>query len=154
MAGGGFYSEMKKVVDRLDTNDLDCYYATATDGSALEGFPPEKCIFISKTTHFSTRSFLARVRDFFRSTMDAYGLISRLKPDVIVGVSTSMLVPLFLCSLGSGSKRIFIESLTRVEDLSRTGKIVYRFRLSSRFYVQWPNLAEKYPRCVYEGKVL
>lgn len=46
---------------------------------------------------------------------------------------------------------IYIESFCRVKTLSLTGRIIYHLRLADRFFVQWPSLAKRYPRCSYEG---
>ena len=41
-------------------------------------------------------------------------------------------------------KVIFVESMARVEDLSLSGKIAYRF--ADVFVVYWESLARKYPK--------
>ncbi|KAJ1666398.1 metalloprotease [Coemansia sp. RSA 1813] len=62
---------------------------------------------------------------------------------VIVGVAA--FVPRIL-----GIKHIpiiYVESFARVRTLSVSGKIMYL--LADRFVVQWPHLADKYPRAEY-----
>ncbi|RUP51027.1 hypothetical protein BC936DRAFT_136597 [Jimgerdemannia flammicorona] len=44
---------------------------------------------------------------------------------------------------------IYVESFARVNSLSLTGKLLYRF--VDRFLVQWQALANKYPRAEYRG---
>ncbi|KAJ3193956.1 UDP-N-acetylglucosamine transferase subunit [Irineochytrium annulatum] len=47
---------------------------------------------------------------------------------------------------------IFIESFTRVEELSLSGKLVYS--IADRFIVPWEKLKIKYPRAEYIGQIL
>ena len=46
-------------------------------------------------------------------------------------------------------KVIYVESYTRLKDLSLSGKIIYP--LADLFVVQWKQLAHKYPKAVYGG---
>ena len=155
LAGGGFLGQMKQIMKNLDCDDSGIHYVTAEDStSILRSLESDKCFVMPKTTHFSTRNPFIRVKDFFRSLIKAYSIINEIKPDFIISVGSSMAIPLFLCSIKYQSKKIFIESLTRVNDLSRTGKIIYNFNLSDKFYVQWPELSQVYPKSVYRGKVL
>ncbi len=88
------------------------------------------------------------------SVIEAFQLIRRLRPSAILALAHSNAVPLFLAAKVWGIKCVFVESLTRVEDLSVTGRIIYHLRLAKRMYVQWPQLREKYAKCVYAGAVL
>lgn len=155
LAGGGFLGQMKQIMKNLDCHDDRIHYVTAEDStSILHKFDSEKCFVMPKTTHFSTRNPFVRVKDFFRSLIKAYSIINEVKPEFIISVGSSMAIPIFLCSIKYQSKKVFIESLTRVNDLSRTGKIIYKLNLSDKFYVQWPELHQAYPKSVYRGKVL
>ena len=64
----------------------------------------------------------------------------------MIGVGCSHAVPMFLAGMVLQRKNVFIESITRVNDLSNTGKLVYRMQLSQLFFVQWPGLNTLYPR--------
>ena len=46
---------------------------------------------------------------------------------------------------------VFVESFCRVKSLSLSGRLLYL--LVDRFVVQWPQLAERYPRAEYLGKI-
>ena len=45
----------------------------------------------------------------------------------------------------------FVESFCRVESLSLTGRIMYW--VAHRFFVHWPELARRYPRAEYLGRI-
>ncbi|XP_028666947.1 UDP-N-acetylglucosamine transferase subunit ALG14 homolog isoform X1 [Erpetoichthys calabaricus] len=85
-------------------------------------------------------------------------LVFTLKPDLILCNGPGTCVPLCVSALllgVLGIKRIlivYVESICRVETLSLSGKILYY--LSDYFFVQWPNLKEKYPRSIYLGRVV
>ena len=46
---------------------------------------------------------------------------------------------------------IFVESFCRVKSLSLSGQLLYP--IVDSFVVQWPQLAERYPRAEYLGKI-
>ncbi len=70
------------------------------------------------------------------------------RPDVIVCTGVLATVPLCLVCKLFGKKLIFIESYAKVKTPTLTGKLLYPF--ADRFYVQWQELLEFYPkaRCV------
>jgi UDP-N-acetylglucosamine:LPS N-acetylglucosamine transferase len=79
-----------------------------------------------------------------------YLLISQ--PDVIISCGTGMTVPVFYSARSIGIPTVFIESMSRVETLSQTGRILHG--KVSLFMVQWERLAEKIPGVVYGGQLL
>ena len=48
-------------------------------------------------------------------------------------------------------KTIYIESMAKVKELSKTGKFVYN--KVDKFYVQWEDLCKKYEKCEYIGRL-
>ena len=91
---------------------------------------------------------------FAASFVEGFRLVRRLRPHAILAVGHPAAVPLFLAAKFWRARTVFVESLTRVHDLSVTGRIVYRLGLAQRMYVQWPRLHERYARCTYAGSVL
>lgn len=79
-------------------------------------------------------------------------VIIKFNPNTIV--STGAQVGGIMCFLGKifGKKVIYIESLAKVTSLSITGKNVYLF--ADKFYVQWENLAKKYKKAEYIGRLM
>ena len=75
-----------------------------------------------------------------------------LRPDVVISCGTGMTVPVFLSARTLGIPTVFIESMSRVQTLSKTGRILLgRVNL---FMVQWKELAERIPTVVYGGQLL
>ena len=92
--------------------------------------------------------------NFIKNKIESFNLIRKLKPDLII--STGAGTALYSCIYGKmfGSKLVFIETISRVEDLSLTGKIIYYFGIADRFLIQWPKLKKNYPRAEYWGRVI
>jgi UDP-N-acetylglucosamine:LPS N-acetylglucosamine transferase len=81
-------------------------------------------------------------------------LIRRLRPDAVLALGTAVAVPLFAAAKLLRVRCVFIETVTRVQRLSRTGRLLHRWCLSDRLYVQWPKLADAYPGSRFAGAVL
>lgn len=86
-----------------------------------------------------------------RSILKSFITIMNSKSVGIVSAGPGLAVPLFLWASIFRKKRIFIESWSRVTTKSTTGKICYY--LSDLFFVQWPELTERYPKSIYAGRL-
>jgi UDP-N-acetylglucosamine:LPS N-acetylglucosamine transferase len=71
-----------------------------------------------------------------------------------VVISTGAAVGCIVCFLGKllGAKVIWIDSITNVERISLSGRMV-RY-IADLFFVQWPELAEEYKNVEYIGQVI
>lgn len=76
----------------------------------------------------------------------------RERPDVVI--STGAAAGCLLCLLGKmlGAKVVWIDSITNVERISLSGRMVRR--VADLFLVQWPDLARKYDGVEYRGSVI
>ena len=81
------------------------------------------------------------------------GILKHYRPTITIGLGANDCLPLAISARLTGTPFVFIESITRVADLSITGKILYHSRLTKRFYVQWRGLESRYPRTIYKGIV-
>jgi len=81
----------------------------------------------------------------------AVKVLSREKPQVIISTGAGVAIPFLYFGRLAGAETIYIESLTRITDLSLTGRLVYP--IVHRFFVQWPELAGRYRRARYRGRV-
>jgi len=80
-------------------------------------------------------------------------ILLREKPQLIVSTGSEIAIPAFYLAKILRIKTIFIESWTRVNRPTGTGKIVYP--LSDLFLVQWERLLSKYgKKARYEGAIL
>jgi UDP-N-acetylglucosamine:LPS N-acetylglucosamine transferase len=74
------------------------------------------------------------------------------KPVAVVSCGTGLTVPVFYAARLLRVKTVFIESLSRVESLSITGRLLHG--KTDLFLVQWSSLAESVPEAVYGGQLL
>ncbi len=75
-----------------------------------------------------------------------------LRPAVAISCGTGLTVPIFYAARTLGVKTVFIESMSRVETLSITGRIL--LGKTDLFFVQWPTLAKRTPGAIYGGQLL
>lgn len=104
------------------------------------------------------QSWSSSVLTTLHSMFYSFPLAFRLQPDVVLCNGPGTCVPICISALLLKMLRlkrltvVYVESICRVENLSLTGKILYRF--SDHFIVQWPALKEKYPKSVYLGRIV
>ena len=82
--------------------------------------------------------------NFCKNLFLSWRLIRKNRPDVIISTGAGVAVPFLILGKLLGSKTVFIESVTRVNNLSLSAKIVLPFL--NVLYVQWPQLQVRYPQ--------
>ncbi|MBU5687913.1 MAG: PssD/Cps14F family polysaccharide biosynthesis glycosyltransferase [Candidatus Aenigmatarchaeota archaeon] len=95
------------------------------------------------------RNPLLYINLFFKS----FKIILKEKPKIIISTGAGFAIPsIILGKLIFRSKIIFIETFTRINEPSLSGKIAYYF--SDLFFVQWKCLLKKYgKKAIYRGAV-
>lgn len=99
--------------------------------------------------HFPTNRSL---KNLIRNAGLAVKVIARERPAAVISTGAGVAVPFLYLGRLLGLQTIYIESLARINDLSLTGRLVYR--VVDHFLVQWPELAERYPRARFRGQVI
>lgn len=90
---------------------------------------------------------------FFVNLWEAYRILAKERPDVILSAGAGPAVPFAIVGrLFFGTRVIYIETITRVRRPSLTGRIMRR--LAHRLFYQWPDLAAHFPSGTYGGLVL
>ncbi|MBW4643613.1 MAG: UDP-N-acetylglucosamine--LPS N-acetylglucosamine transferase [Goleter apudmare HA4340-LM2] len=84
-----------------------------------------------------------------RNLPKTFRILYQEKPDVVISTGASLAINFAFIAKLMGIKFIFIESISRSQELSVSGKLVYP--ISDEFYVQWPELCEKYDKVVFRG---
>lgn len=89
----------------------------------------------------------------FRAFAAIFRILWKEKPQLIVSTGAEIAIPAFYLAKLLGAKTIFIESWTRVEQPTGTGRLVYLF--SDVFLVQWERMVTKYgKKATYEGAII
>ena len=97
------------------------------------------------------QSFLSSVPSTLKALFACIYLIWTAAPELVLVNGPGTCVPVAVLARLSGSRVIFVESWCRVESLSLTGRIMYY--VAHRFVVHWPELARRYPRAEYLGRI-
>jgi UDP-N-acetylglucosamine:LPS N-acetylglucosamine transferase len=90
--------------------------------------------------------------NFFRNLRVAARVIRSKRPDVILSTGAGLAVPFFLVARLYRCRCVYVESLTRIESLSLSGRMVYP--LANAFFTQWPGAAATRRRARYVGSLL
>ncbi len=161
LGGGGWHREMYRILQRYSPDEFRFAYVYGhhsgnhSTGRLPMPHPGERypLHYLGPTRKHLLR-FLPNSARFVMSFFEAMALVRRLRPDAILALGHSSAIPLFVAGKLLRIRCVFIESLTRVAEMSVSGRIVYRLGLAKRLYVQWPKLLERYPRATFAGAVL
>ena len=95
----------------------------------------------------STRS----ISCLLRNLKLAWTTIRKYRPDVILSTGAALEVPFFIVGRLRGVRLVHVETLTRLERPSLSGRMVYP--LADAFFVQWPT-KEAGRRAIYAGSII
>ena len=93
-------------------------------------------------TYFAT--LFQRDLKFFANLREAWTILRKERPDLLLSTGAGILVPFALCAKLLVIPIVFLETLNRVHHPSLTAKIMYR--LADRFFYQWEPLGKYFPR--------
>lgn len=91
------------------------------------------------------------IGNFFRNLRLARRVLRDRDPAVIVSTGAGLALPFFLLGRLQRRRLVYVESITRVERLALTGRLVYP--LVDAFFVQWESLTSR-RRARFHGSVL
>jgi beta-1,4-N-acetylglucosaminyltransferase len=90
---------------------------------------------------------------FFLNLWEAFRLLLSERPDVLLSTGAGPIVPFALVGrFIFGCRVIFVETITRIEEPSMTGKIMYK--IAHEFYFQWKSLRKFFPNGIYGGPLI
>ncbi|MBM4357805.1 MAG: UDP-N-acetylglucosamine--LPS N-acetylglucosamine transferase [Deltaproteobacteria bacterium] len=90
---------------------------------------------------------------FFVNLVEAYRILRRERPDVILSAGAGPAVPFALVGKHLfGCKVLFVETVSRIQTPSLTGKLMHRF--ADDFFYQWESLRRFFPRGRFGGPLL
>jgi len=149
---GGHTSQILRLVDSLGPNFKYEYVVGHDDKTSVKKIKYSGKIRRMRNPRLMKDKSLVRVFfNMFPTTIDAFKLLWKSNPRVIISAGPSLTIPLFWLSKLMGIKTIFIESWVRVHHGSQTGKFVYP--VSDLFLVQWKTMKQVYPKAVYAGRL-
>jgi len=142
-SAGGHLTELKKLLPYLKKHEI--VFFTFRIGNIRSVPKKYKTIY---TINPSRNIF-----KFFKVIKNSISFLKKEKPKVIISSGGGVAVP--LCTLAKllNKKLIFIETSSRIDKPSITGKILYPF--ANLFFVQWKSLLKKYgKKAIYGGLLI
>jgi beta-1,4-N-acetylglucosaminyltransferase len=91
------------------------------------------------------------IHNFLRNLVLAWRTVRGHDPDVILSTGAALAVPFFIIGRLHSKRLVYVESFTRVNHLSLSGRLVYP--LADAFFVQWRKNKQR-RRAVYAGSVV
>lgn len=148
---GGHTKEMIALVAMLG-DDLDYAYLLVDDDTVSEAKVTRPGpIFRVKRPRGKEHRHLRDALRTLHSAWQSARVLGQWRPDVVLSSGPSVAVPVCILARLRGTRVIFVETASRITELSLTGRLLYR--VATLFLVQWPELSEKYPRAVYAGRL-
>ncbi|MEA5473896.1 UDP-N-acetylglucosamine--LPS N-acetylglucosamine transferase [Synechococcus sp. CCY9201] len=111
-------------------------FDTATTRQALDG---EQVSWAYSPTNRNLPNLL-------RNALLAWTVLRQQRPDLILSTGAGVAVPFLILGKLLGHQTVFVESITRIETLSLSARLVLPFL--DVLYVHWPQLQARYPRAV------
>ena len=91
------------------------------------------------------------LKNLLRNLMLAWRTLRAVRPRILLTTGAGVAVPFAWLARLRGVKIVYVESFTRIEGPSLTGRLVAP--IAHRAYAQWPELARSLPRSRYAGNV-
>jgi beta-1,4-N-acetylglucosaminyltransferase len=87
------------------------------------------------------------------NTFEIIKILIREKPDILFSTGSEIAIPSFyIGKFLLGTKLIYLESITRMKDISFTGRLL--MPIVDLFLVQWEELAQRYKKAKFWGRVI
>lgn len=156
-ADGGHLDEMISILDAFEGNEL-CFitFDTMTTNDLHK---IARTIYVKNFKGVidpaSLPSPLIWIYAFFyiiNMMIPSFQIIRQERPDVIVSTGGPVTIPLSYIGKLLGVRIIYIESLTRINSPSLTGRFIYP--ITDLFLVQWESMLVYYKKAKYWGKVI
>jgi len=153
VGGGGFVWEARSLWARLPQS-VDWVFVIPDDSVTPEWTQAGTVHKLPSFAHRGERGYVGPVLDFLRCAWSSWRLVRRIRPRLVICTGSALAVPVLLPARVLGAASVFIESITRTSELSRTGRLIARFGLADLVLVQWPELVDERRRYRFEGTVL
>lgn len=87
--------------------------------------------------------------NLLRNALLSWKILRSFHPDLVISTGAGVAVPFLILGKLLGCRTIFVESITRIETLSLSARLVLPFL--DVLYVHWPQLQSQFPRAELIG---
>ncbi len=102
--------------------------------------------------HYAFSPTNRNLKNLFRNMILSFRILKKEQPSLVITTGAGVAVPFIYVAKVLRIKTVYIESMTRIKDLSLTGKMLVP--VVDRLFVQWPELAVKYRKAEFRGQVI
>jgi len=103
----------------------------------------------SETAYWAWSPTNRNLPNLIRNYGLAWSLLLKEQPDLVISTGAGIAVPFLVLAKLFGKQTVFIESITRVEQLSLSARLALPFL--DEIYVHWPQLQVRYPQSQLVG---
>ena len=152
LGAGGHTEQMLKLVESLKSKFIFVYVVASDDKVSKDRINiTGKTFSILNPRKMTDKSLMVCFFKFIYSFFQSVKIILKTNPTGVLTCGPGLAIPIIISGKLFGKKVIFLESWSRVYTKSLSGKIAYSF--SNLFFVQWPELKQKYPKAIYAGRL-
>ncbi len=153
---GGHTRQMLQLLDQLGPHH-EYHYLIAAEDRLSEGKirlpgPVYRAGRPRSKVQGRTDSLPVAAWNTLRSLGQLAPLLWRIHPQAVLANGPALAVPAALLGKLLGAAIIYVESASRVQRMSTSGRLVYPF--ADLFIVQWPQLQAKHRKAIYAGRLL
>jgi len=105
-----------------------------------------------KEVYWAAYPTVRNVPNLLRNLWLAHKLLRQHKPDMILTTGSGVAAPFIWLARLYGTRSVFVESITRITEISLTGRISKPF--ATKLLVQWPELVQQYRGTEYHGRIV
>ena len=148
---GGHTTELLTLVDLLGEGYTYAYLLAEGDALSAQRIRRPGEVYRVPRAREKAHNLPRDVLRVLRCAWRSWQALRWVRPRAVISSGPGMAVPVCLLARLAGVPLIYVETGSRVRRLSLSGRIVYPF--ADLFFVQWPELKERYPRAVYAGRL-
>jgi len=105
-----------------------------------------------KEVHWAAYPTVRNIPNLLRNLRLAARVLRRSRPDMILTTGSGVAAPFVWLGRLLGIPTVFVESITRINELSLTARLLRPF--ATRMLVQWPELTQKYRGVEHHGRIV
>jgi UDP-N-acetylglucosamine:LPS N-acetylglucosamine transferase len=149
---GGHTTEMLNLVDLLGNKYNYYYIVSKEDNLSTDRIKIKGKIFRLNRPRGKKTNIFSSFYNTIMVGIKSIAILKHIMPTAIISTGPAIIVPVAIIGKFLNVKVIFIETGSRVNTASLTGKIMYHF--ADLFFIQWPILKHKFPKAIYAGRLM
>jgi len=148
---GGHTAQMSRLLRNMGDNYDIKLMLEHTDNLGREKFAPRYEMHCAIPIRGKNESIVMTLFRIMLNLLQSLRILIETNPEYIITTGPGLGIPICIFGKIAGKKIIVIESWSRTKTRSFVGKLLYPF--ANLFFVQWPQMLEKYPKAKFAGRL-